>query len=492
MSKTVQSRLPTFAAALAALVCAALVLPLASAHASRTQFTIMQDDPQIVYHGANVRARRIAELRSLGVTVLKMRVSWQALAPGGRHVPRRFDASNPASYRRSVWIDFDDAIRRAQAAGMQVYLEIGGDAPYWATHVGRGRHARVVPPNGTYFSRFAEAVGTRYSGNYAGLPRVTVWGVWNEPNLAPWITPQYRGNLPVSPIVYRSMIYAVYSGLQRSGHAQDTFLFGELLPFARTSSDKSKVRPLLFLRELACVDSHYRPFTGRAARQRHCDHFKPLPGTGLSYHPYTLAGGPNISTPNPDDASIANMDRVTRTLNALRARGRLQHPLRIWITEFGFRSDPPDPFESPIRRIPDFMGESEWLAYRNPNVVSYDQYPLVDDRTAHSGFGGFQSGIRFSNGRPKPGVYHAFKYPFYIRRLSGSRVEIFGGVRGGAPGTVVQLQSRSGRRGRLATFGSVTLGPMGYFDRVFTLSGAAHRQYRFVSGRSSSNIQGPG
>src|SRR5947209_8966981 len=132
-------RLVLCAAAVALALCAALSVP---ARASRTQFTIMQDDPQIVYHGATVRARRIAELHDqLGVSVLKIRVSWASLAPGGRHVPSR-NLADPASYRAAVWAEFDDAIRRANLAGMQVYLELGGDTPYWANHVGGGRQDR--------------------------------------------------------------------------------------------------------------------------------------------------------------------------------------------------------------------------------------------------------------------------------------------------------------------------------------------------------------
>src|SRR5947209_20120732 len=111
------------AAALAApTACAVFAAP---ARASRTQFTIMQDDPQIVYDGANVRARRIHELHDqLGVSVLKIRVSWASLAPGGRRVPSR-NLADPASYRAAVWANFDDAIRRAVMAGRQVYLERG-------------------------------------------------------------------------------------------------------------------------------------------------------------------------------------------------------------------------------------------------------------------------------------------------------------------------------------------------------------------------------
>ena len=61
------------------------------------------------------------------------------------------------------------------------------------------------------------------------------------------------------------------------------------------SPNKRKFSPIDFLRELACVDSHYHPFKGSAAKARGCKGYKPLPGTGLAYHPYTLAGGSLLS-----------------------------------------------------------------------------------------------------------------------------------------------------------------------------------------------------
>ena len=155
-----------------------------------------------------------------------------------------------------------------------------------------------------------QAVGTRYSGSYSAgggnssgygdplqhLPRVLIWGLWNEPNLASWLQPQYSHGVPASPRVYRGLTYAMQDGLSASGHGSDTFLIGELLPFARSGrTGVTKVRPIQFLREMACVDSRYRPYRGSAAKKRGCTgRFRKLPGTGIAYHPYTYAGGPDV------------------------------------------------------------------------------------------------------------------------------------------------------------------------------------------------------
>ena len=133
------------------------------------------------------------------------------------------------------------------------------------------------------------------------------------------------------------------------------------------------------------------------------------------------------------------------------------------------------------------MGESEWLAYRNPRVASYAQYPLVDDKL-DSGGGGFQSGLRFHKGRKKPGVYNAFRLALFVHRRSSRVVEVFGGVRAGSPGQHVTIESRLGRKGKFHALpgGKVTLGQQGYFDRVFKISRATKRKYRFrYSGRKS-------
>jgi hypothetical protein len=309
------------------------------------------------------------------------------------------------------------------------------------------------------------------------LPRVDHWSFWNESNLTGWITPQYKDGVPVSPRVYRKLVYAGHDALAASGHGGDEQLIGELMPIVAPGHDDNKVAPLKFLRELACLDGGYHTYTGKAAKQRGCTSYKALPGTGLAYHPYTLSGGPDV-VDSRDSASIGELGRVVDVLDKLSKRHRLvSSRMPIWISEFGFQTNPPDSNAAPIEKVPGFLGEAEWLAYRNPRVVSYAQYPLVDDRSLAS----FQSGLRTSDGKKKKGVYGAFRLPLFVQRRSHDVVEVFGGVRAGAPGDEVTVESRSGGGGswKKLSGGTAKLGSAGYFDRVFSTQNAAGRQYRF-------------
>jgi hypothetical protein len=165
----------------------------------------------------------------------------------------------------------------------------------------------------------------------------------------------------------------------------------------------------------------------------------------------------------------------------------------IWITEFGYQTDPPDPFASPITLVPRFMSESEWLAYHDQRVKSYAQYPLSDDSTAGRGLGrfhGFQSGIDSSSNRPKKFVYQAFQTPLFVRLISKSSVEAFGGVRIASGGTAT-LQVARGKSKTFRTLATVSLNQMGYFDRNFHLSGAASRRFRLQYLLETSNVATP-
>jgi hypothetical protein len=319
------------------------------------------------------------------------------------------------------------------------------------------------------------------------LPAVKLWSIWNEPNLPVFLLPQRakKGSYPVSPALYRDIYRAAYAGLQASGHGSDTILMGELLPVGKSSkTERSSIRPLEFLRELACVDARYRPYKGKAAKVRGCAGYKPLPVSGLAYHPYSLAGGPTITPPNRDDATIGALPRITRTLDRLRAKGRFAGPQRIplWLTEFGVQTDPPDYlFGAPIKKVPGYLGQSERLAYRNPRVVSYSQYPLVDDR----GLAGFQSGLHFASGKPKPAIYLEYKMPILVR-ARGSSVEFFGGVRAAKSGGSVVLWSAQGKK--VTQLKTVQLGSQGYFDVRLRVPNAGKRVYWFRAGADKSLV----
>ena len=499
--------------ALAAVALAATCVP---ALAGRTQVSIFQDDAVLRGSGDEVRAKALAELDALGVDVVKMNVNWRTLAPAGESKPSGFDGANPASYSADAWAPYDDIVKRARARGLRVMFALGGLAPDWASSKTSQSPGSGKPHLGEY-RKFVVAVGKRYSGSYvvgggsspgpappsdpemplplaqqartaqagATLPRVGLWTVWNEPNLSNWLAPQRRGGTPYAPHHYRRMINGAKSGLAAGGHAKDTMLIGELMPYG---SSKNRIRPLEFLREMACVDRRFRAFRGKAARKRGCRGFRALPGSGFAFHPYTLAGGPNVRTSHRDEVTIAYLHRLVKTLNRLGAKKRLKRRrMPIWVTEFAFQTDPPDFFQTPIGKVPGFMGLSEWLTWRNPRVASHAQYLLYDDKASGTGFSrysGFQSGIRFANRKAKPGVYSAYRLPFFVRRAGSRRVEVWGGVRAAGKGRKVTIQSRQGKKWR--KLGRATTAKRGYFRKTFRVSSPGKRRYRFLAGKRSS------
>jgi hypothetical protein len=188
--------------------------------------------------------------------------------------------------------------------------------------------------------------------------------------------------------------------------------------------------------------------------------------------------------PSPDDATIRSIDRYTRVLDIAASRGRLsKHKLPVYNTEFGYQSNPPDPFQTKITRIPGFLNEAEWLSYRNPRVRSWSQYLMVDDvlnpGTGNDRYSRFQTGLRFEDGREKPGVYDAYRLPVFARLRSSKVVEVWGCARPQA-GARVQIQQRLGAEGfKDVKGGDVQTNARGYFLKRFTFANAAHRAFRF-------------
>ena len=480
----------------------ALAAICSPALASKGQLSVFQDDALLRGSGDTERARTLDELDALGVDVVKVLVNWRMIAPGGNKEPDGFDGADPADYSGDAWAPYDDLVRQTQERGMRVYFQLGGLAPDWAS--GNSRVAGSARPNPGEFRKFVKAVGTRFSGSYvvggggnapgpappedpemplplplqagtaqAGttLPRVGLWAVWNEPNLGNWLHPQHAKGVPFAPHHYRKLVRGAKAGLSASGHGRDTMLIGELIPYGAA---RNRIRPLEFLREMACVNRRYRPFRGRAARKRGCKNFRAIPGSGFAHHPYTFAGGPNLDTGHRDDVTIGNLHRLVRALNRLGRKNRLKRArMKIWVAEFGFQTDPPDIFQTPIRKVPRFLGQSEWFSYRNPRVASHSQYLLRDVQDT----AGFQTGIRFAGGKAKPGVYKAYRLPLFVRHRGGRKIKVWGGVRAAGKGRRVTVQAKRG--GKWRRLGRATTRKRGYFRKGFRVSAAGKRKYRF-------------
>src|SRR3954451_1636164 len=517
------------------LLCVAALAALPTyASARKTQLSVIQDDARVIASGADVRNATLDEMRGLGADVVKISISWRALANGGKPS----NPEDPNAYPSDAWAPYDAAVAGASQRGLGVFLNINGPAPDWA-----GKSGGAQRPNASEFGKFAKAVGTRYSGSFAppsgapaptrggpapqpcivpplcgtaagdavaslftgsptpapsaqaaasNLPAVKLWSVWNEPTLPVFLLPQRsssKSHYPVSPTLYRNLYRSAYAGLAATGHAKDTILLGELLPVGKSSkTPRSSIRPLEFLREVACVDRRYHAYTGNSAKVRGCSKFKAIPISGIAHHPYALAGGPTKRPPSSDDVTIGTLSRMTKVVDRLRARGRFSGPRRppLWLTEFGVQTDPPDYlFGAPIKRVPTYLGMAERLAEHNSRVYSYSQYPLVDDRTTS----GFQSGLRFNNGKAKPGIYTEYKLPIFVRRSGRSAVDFWGGVRLADNGGSVTLYSRTGSKGAFKVLKqSVKLGKRGYFEIRVRASSASKRQFKFGFGKARSII----
>ena len=441
-----------------ALLVVLALLP-AAASASARQYALFQDENLITENGGT-RAGTLDEVRALGADMIKVQMNWATVAPGTRRRPVGFDATDPAQY--PGWGRYDEVLAMAKARGFQVMFALAPPAPGWATPT-RGDRTGVTRPSAREFGRFATAAARRYPG-------VDVWTLWNEPNHPGHLYPQStRGGRPVAPHHYRAMVRAAVRGLTRGGVGRDPILFGELLPIGKAvSGPKRNIKPLRFLRAF---------FSGRA-----------ISGLdGFAYHPYTRSGGPLVREPSADDATIRSYGRVLRALDSARARGKLRskRKLPIWNTEFGFQTNPPDPFGARLRSVPRFWSISElWLSYSNRRVKSISQYTMNDQPGDPSLW---QSGLRFANGAAKSDVYRNYRLPILVRQLGPGAVEVRGATRPFGAGSSVQVFQR-GRRGGFKPLGGAVpvRNVRGYFVARYRISRAAGRTFRFITAGESS------
>jgi hypothetical protein len=417
--------------------------------------TALQDDALLLY-GTPAGVRRTAErLAAIGVDRVRLTAGWSVIAPEPLSPVRpRFDARDPADYPPEGFGRLDRAVSESRRAGLQVMIDVAFWAPRWAVErpVGAPERQRFRP-SPQEFGRFAEAVARRYDGHFedpatgARLPAVRLFTTWNEPNHSTFLLPQWeRRNgrwLPASPHLYRAMHEAAYAAIKRVS-GEDRVLIGGLT--SRGSTERGTARsipPLLFTRELACVDSRLRPL-----RRPECRGFKPLRADGFAHHPYSFTTPPDTPSPDPDSVTMADLPRLSRLLEELYERGRLAQRLPIYITEYGFESDPPDPFRGvPLETQARWMSQAESIAYARPDVRMFAQFLLRDlgpDRTAARGsrarWRQYQTGLLFPDGRPKPAL-RAFELPFFASRAANG-VHAFGQVRPGTGRQRVAIEER--------------------------------------------------
>jgi hypothetical protein len=437
-------------------VLALFLASAAPAGASSAQESIFQDDLQLLYSGPERRDATLDQIRGLGADTIRAFVFWNSVAPESSSTqrPPDFAAADPAAYPFDLWDRYDGLVRAATSRGMRVILTPTSPVPAWASQCRGSLITRqTCNPDPAQFGAFVRALGVRYSGGYADendggavLPRVSRWGLWNEPNVGRWLTPQFvrRGGrlVPASPARYRALAAAAVAGLRASGHARDLILLGETAPIGNTTGAivRRPVATATFWRNLLCVSRSGGPLRGRDAREQGCTRPPRLAVTGIAHHPYVRGGSrPPLTPPRVDEITIANPNRLRAILAQGAAQGRIGRGLGLWYTEFGFQTNPPDRnLGVSLARQASYLNQSDWIAFQDRGVQGIAQYLLRDDPTT----AGFQSGLEFTDGRGKPAL-QAYRFPIHVVRR-GVRVTVFGQVRQAPDGArgVVRVQVR--------------------------------------------------
>jgi hypothetical protein len=437
-----------------------LLAPCASAGASHAQ-PLTFEAPRDLLNPVT-RPAALNELQSLGVHSLRVILRWRDVAPGPNEKQQpNFEPSDPKAY---AWGEYDALMAAAKARNWPVLMTVSGPVPLWAT---KDKLDNVTRPSASAFAAFMTAVGRKYGD------QVNLWAIWNEPNQPQFLRPQFaRGGRATSPLIYRSLYLAGQRGLRKAGQGSDTILLGETSP----RGNSRVVAPLAFLRGVLCLNAKYKR-VGKCA---------PLSAGGYAHHAYTTRQGPSFKPPQPDDVTIGALSRLTKALDRARASGAVTSRLALHLTEFGIQSTPDTISGVSLAKQVEYRAIAEKIAYDNPRVASFSQYLLRDsDATGPKEYAGFESGLRFADGKPKPSL-PAFRLPLAVQRR-GSKATVWGLVRPATGVTSVTVSYANRGSSRFLPLKTVQTNALGYF--TFSTAYRAGRRWNVTwQGQSGSPV----
>jgi hypothetical protein len=331
---------------------------------------------------------------------------WVAIAPYAQ--PSNWQPEDPLDPHYD-WSQSDKAVTSAVAAGLTPVLQLDG-APAWAEGCSAPSFARAktCEPSPDALAAFAKAAARRYSGTFAGLPRVQYWQALNEPNLSLFFNPQFEGDKPVSPFIYRTLLNRFYAAV-KSVDPSDLVIAAGLGPIA---VPKYTIGPMRFARLLLCMrgTSHPRPTQGDCEGGVHFDIF--------AIQPYTTGGPTHEGGVN--DVELGDLGKLQNLIGVADQAGRIHGSFKhtpLWVTEFSWDSKPPDPGGLAMKIESRWVAEALYRAWR-AGVSHFFWYSLRDSvhdpgqsysETLESGL--YFRGATVEQDQPKE-VLYAFRFPF--------------------------------------------------------------------------------
>jgi hypothetical protein len=391
-------------------LAAALGAP-GTAQASRSIQYGVQDDAWLAY-GSGTLDERLDRLEGLGVSVVRYTLRWDEIA---RTKPAKPRSHLDPAYR---WGVADAILQGLHARHIGALVTIYG-TPRWANG---GRSPNWAPKSTSAIAGFAYAAAKRY-------PWVKRWLVWNEPN-------QRLHLRPTTPNVYvKYVLNPAYAALKSATRGA---LVGGGVSAPRGST--GGVSPVAWIRGMAKAKARLDAY---------------------AHNPYAL--NPRHETPWSGGCSscqtitMADLDRLLAEVS--RAFG----PKRIWLTEYGYQTNPPDRLLGVSHELQaTYLAAAALRAYRAPRVDMLIQF-LVRDEPIEARW---QSGLVGVNGVAKP-AYRAFMLPLAQAARTGSRTLLWGQVRPRSGVQTYRLQQRVGGRWSWVG-GTARTNRQGFFQRSVT------------------------
>jgi len=426
----------------------ALTASTASARGIQTGFL----DPSALSTGTPVytNGQAITHVQASGAQLVRLYLYWNRVVDDTHTQPS--DPSNPNDPDYQWNADgLDDMVTDAQNAGLKVMLTIRS-APFFAQGSAHPDTRGTFKPKPAMLATFTDAATRHFSD-------VHLWGVWNEPNLPSFLSPQYQNGKLYSPKLYKSLLHAAAPVIHAAG---GTVVAAETAPFHFVFNGKeNNPGPLKFLRALLCME-------GRSHPKPACNPTPKVEADVIATHPYT-SGNVWHHAVRDDDVSYGDLPLWKKLITAAEHAGHFKNKdnhsnVRLWITEFSWDTKPPDPKAVPMGLHARWTSEALFRAYQlGIDTFLWGQlrdYPISDRLF----FGQYQSGLRFKNDDPKLSLT-AFRFPF-VAYANNGHISAWGRTPGGDPAPTVKIEKKTSSGWKKVT--QLSTNPQGVFQKTWS------------------------
>jgi hypothetical protein len=325
------------------------------------------------------------QYKLLGVEALRVNLYWGGPSGVGRKKPANALNPNDPAYDWSV---YDAMVKQSADNKIKPVFSILW-TPSWA-----GPAKNMAPRRTIDLRNFAFAAAKRYSGSFhptpdaPALPAVRLWMAWNEPNNPVFLKPQFtkisRHKYKLSsPRIYAGMCNAIMSGVHLTGLAGEKVACGATAPRGNNTGTqpRASVSPLIFLRGLKRAHARFDVY---------------------AHHPYYQHPNesPRKPPPGPRAITLGNINELLRELT------RLYGNKHLWITEYGYQTNPPDRnFGVSWAKQASYLSQAYGIARANPRIDMMIWFLMKDEARIGNGW---QSGLYTATGRRKPS-WQAFR-----------------------------------------------------------------------------------